>query len=50
MNGRAFLDTNIFVYTFDAREPAKQGRARQLVGQALSHQQGIISFQVMQDF
>jgi predicted nucleic acid-binding protein len=50
MNGKAFLDTNIFVYTFDAREPAKQDRARQLVGQALSHQQGITSFQVIQEF
>jgi predicted nucleic acid-binding protein len=50
MNGRAFLDTNIFVYTFDAREPAKQDRARQLVGQALSNHQGIISFQVIQEF
>ena len=50
MNGSAFLDTNIFVYTFDAREPAKQDQARQLVGQALSNQQGIISFQVIQEF
>jgi predicted nucleic acid-binding protein len=29
---RVFVDTNVFVYLFDAGAPAKQARARELVG------------------
>ena len=50
MSGRFFLDTNILVYTFDAREPAKQTTATTLVEEALRHQRGIISSQVVQEF
>lgn len=50
MNGKFFLDTNILVYTFDATAPAKQKVARQLVATALHSQQGLISYQVVQEF
>jgi predicted nucleic acid-binding protein len=50
MNGRFFLDTNILVYTFDPRFPEKQQKARRLVSDALTTQEGIISFQVVQEF
>jgi len=50
MNDKFFLDTNILIYTFDSREPAKQQRANELVIRALKTRQGIISFQVVQEF
>ena len=50
MNGRFFLDTNIFVYSFDSDAPAKAHRARQLIRQAIATRKGIISFQVAQEF
>jgi predicted nucleic acid-binding protein len=50
MNDRFFLDTNIFVYSFDASAPAKARRAGQLIGQAVATGKGIISYQVAQEF
>ena len=50
MSGRFFLDTNIFAYTFDAAAPAKAKRASQLVRRAADTGQGIISYQVVQEF
>ena len=50
MNAKYFLDTNIFVYSFDKREPEKQNRAEALIGDALARGNGIISTQVIQEF
>lgn len=50
MNGRFFLDTNIFVYSFDRSSPAKARRARQLIREAVDRRKGIISYQVVQEF
>ena len=50
MSGRFFLDTNIFVYTFDSSAPAKARRARQLIQEALETHRGIVSYQVVQEF
>jgi predicted nucleic acid-binding protein len=50
MSGRFFLDTNIFAYTFDAGAPAKAKKASQLIRRATDTGQGIISFQVVQEF
>ncbi|MGH9503748.1 MAG: PIN domain-containing protein [Terriglobales bacterium] len=50
MSGRFFLDTNIFAYTFDAKSPAKARRAAQLVRQAVDSGQGVVSYQVVQEF
>lgn len=48
--GRYFLDTNVFVYTFDDTAPEKQVKARELVAAALRDGRGVISFQVIQEF
>ena len=50
MNGRFFLDTNVFVYSFDASAPAKARRARELIRAAVATGKGIVSYQVAQEF
>jgi predicted nucleic acid-binding protein len=50
MSGNFFLDTNIFVYTFDATASAKARRAQQLIREALATRRGLISYQVVQEF
>jgi predicted nucleic acid-binding protein len=50
MSDRFFLDTNIFVYSFDQSAPAKSQRAAQLIREALTAQKGVISYQVVQEF
>ena len=47
---RFFLDTNIFVHTFDGRSSAKRDRANELVSRASDTRLGVISFQVIQEF
>ena len=47
---RFFLDTNIFVYTFDQHSKAKRDQASRLVAEALDSRRGIISYQVVQEF
>ena len=50
MKGKYFLDTNIFVYSFDSNKPAKSAIARDLILIALKQQTGCISSQVIQEF
>jgi predicted nucleic acid-binding protein len=50
MNGKFFLDTNILVYCFDSSAPAKKRVADQFIAEALRHQNGVISYQVIQEF
>ena len=50
MSGRFFLDTNIFVYSFDRSAPKKALRAAQLIRQALTTGDGVVSYQVAQEF
>jgi predicted nucleic acid-binding protein len=50
MNGRFFLDTNVFVYSFDRSAPAKARRALQLIRGAVETRKGIVSYQVVQEF
>jgi predicted nucleic acid-binding protein len=50
MSGRFFLDTNIFAYTFDTKAPAKAKKAVQLIRRAADTGEGIISYQVVQEF
>lgn len=50
MSDRFFLDTNIFVYSFDPAAPAKARRAQQLIAEALETGKGVISYQVIQEF
>ena len=47
---RHFLDTNIFVYTFDTSAKAKAKRAEELIHAALASGRGAISYQVVQEF
>jgi predicted nucleic acid-binding protein len=50
MSARFFLDTNIFVYTFDRDSPDKARRAAQLIRQAVATRKGAVSYQVVQEF
>ena len=50
MTGKFFLDTNIFVYPFDDRQPHKGEIARRLISEALQTGSGLVSWQVMQEF
>jgi predicted nucleic acid-binding protein len=50
MSDRFFLDTNIFVYSFDQITPVKAQKAKHLIRMALTTQKGIISYQVVQEF
>jgi predicted nucleic acid-binding protein len=47
---RHFLDTNIFVYTFDIASSKKAKRAEDLIAEALTTGAGMISYQVAQEF
>jgi predicted nucleic acid-binding protein len=50
MSDRFFLDTNIFVYSFDRGSGKKAERATELIRQAIGTGQGIVSYQVVQEF
>lgn len=50
MSDKFFIDTNIFIYCFDDRQPDKKVRALALVSEALLTGNGMISWQVMQEF
>lgn len=46
---RIFVDTNVFVYLFDADEPAKQERARQVVSELMRSGALVLSSQVLSE-
>ena len=50
MNDRFFLDTNIFVYSFDQLSPSKAQEADLLISEALETGKGVVSYQVVQEF
>ena len=50
MSAKYFLDTNIFVYSFDLGNAAKAKIARTLIDRAISEMQGVVSWQVLQEF
>jgi predicted nucleic acid-binding protein len=50
MNARFFLDTNIFVYSFDENSTAKARQASKLVRTAVETGKGVVSYQVVQEF
>ncbi len=50
MSDRFFLDTKVFVYSFDRREPAKAQCSMQLIQRAVTTRKGIVSYQVVQEF
>jgi predicted nucleic acid-binding protein len=50
MSGKFFLDTNVFVYSFDSSAPIKSQRATQLILEAIQTRSGVVSYQVVQEF
>ncbi|MBN2105081.1 PIN domain-containing protein [bacterium] len=50
MNDKCFIDTNIFIYTFDHSNVKKQKKSREIIANALEKSNGIISYQVIQEF
>lgn len=50
MSGSFFLDSNVFIYSFDETAPAKAGRALALIREAHDTRKGVVSFQVIQEF
>ena len=50
MSDRFFLDTNIFVYSFDGSAPEKAARSTELIRLAVETRAGIVSYQVVQEF
>lgn len=49
MSGDSFLDSNVFIYTFDDVALEKQRIAQELVKAALQDGSGVISYQVTQE-
>lgn len=49
MSAESFLDSNIFIYTFDDVVPEKQRIAQERIRTALQDGSGIISYQVVQE-
>jgi predicted nucleic acid-binding protein len=47
---KVFFDTNVLVYCFDSSEARKQNRAKDLLAHALNTRQGVVSYQVVQEF
>jgi predicted nucleic acid-binding protein len=50
MSDKYFLDTNIFVYSFDQSQPVKKEQSLSLIADALHTGDGLISTQVIQEF
>lgn len=50
MKDKFFLDTNIFVYSFDKNSQVKSEKSKVLIKTALDSANGVISFQVVQEF
>jgi len=50
MSERVFLDSNLLVYANDARDPAKQKRAAELIAQHIREGTGVVSTQVLQEY
>jgi len=50
MSDRFFLDTNLFVYSFDRSAPEKARMAKALIREALASHKGVVSYQVVQEF
>lgn len=50
MRGRFFLDTDVFAYSFDTTAPAKARKAALLIRRAADSGQGVVSYQVVQEF
>ena len=50
MSGKAFIDSNVFIYSVDHREPIKQSIANDLIRSLAVEGVVVISYQVIQEF
>lgn len=50
MSAEFFLDTNVLVYSFEERTPSKRAKAMELIERALYKREGLVSWQVVQEF
>jgi predicted nucleic acid-binding protein len=50
MSGKIFLDSNVFIYSVDRREPIKQSIANDLIRGLVVDGEAVISYQVIQEF
>jgi len=50
MSAKFFLDTNIFIYSFEGKSSNKARAALQLIRQAIEKRTGVVSYQVVQEF
>ena len=46
----AFIDTNIFIYSYDESAPKKAKEARELIVKLIKDHTGVVSTQVIQEF
>ena len=49
MDIRFFIDTSVFVQSFDASDPERQDKAQALIGAALVDHIGVVSYQVVDE-
>jgi predicted nucleic acid-binding protein len=47
---RFFIDTNIIVYTFNHKEESKRNKSTMILSHGLASGNGVISFQIIQEF
>jgi predicted nucleic acid-binding protein len=50
MSDKYFLDTSIFIYSFDKSDKKKQKTSMSLINSAIKNNLGVISYQVVQEF
>lgn len=50
MSAKFFLDTNVFIYSLEDAADLKTQRARELITRAIETRQGLVSYQVVQEF
>jgi len=50
MKDKFFIDTNIFIYSFNSKDDFKRNKAQEIIQKALETKQGTISTQVVQEF
>ena len=50
MKDKFFIDTNIFIYSFDNSNALKQQKAIDIISSSLYNSNGCISYQVIQEF
>ena len=47
---KIFIDTNLFVYSIDQKEPQKRDKAREILKKIMDSHQAVISTQVIKEF